>query len=85
MKCIVHSAAGIEDLLRRGLTPITDNKEALLGLGFERAYPRIRSGYESTIWERSIDRPKHESRRFMARERAFLEPAEERPAARQPA
>jgi hypothetical protein len=71
---IVHSAAAIQDLLRRGLTPTTDNRDALLGLGFERAYPQFLRGYESSIWERSIvlERRARDGSRMLARQRAFL-------------
>jgi hypothetical protein len=71
---IVHSADAIQSLLRRGLSPITDNRDALLELGFDRAYPQIPRGYESTIWERSVEHERASSghRRF-ARQRAFLD------------
>ena len=70
---VAHSIDEIEAILRRGLTPITDNLEALVALGFHRAYPQIRGGYDSTIWERSIDsgRSPKESR-TLARQRASL-------------
>jgi hypothetical protein len=62
-------------MLRRGLAPMTDNRDALLALGFERAYPQIAVGYESTIWERTVDIPRRSSAgaRMLIRERAFLE------------
>jgi hypothetical protein len=71
---IVHSAAAIQEMLRRGLTPTTDNRDALLGLGFERAYPQFLRGYESTIWERSIvmERRARDGSRMLGRQRAFL-------------
>jgi hypothetical protein len=73
MKTIVHIAEDLVALLGRGLSPITDNRDALLALGFERAYPQIRAGYESTVWERSIERRRrHDGRCVRARERAFL-------------
>ena len=80
MTTIVHSAGAIQDLLRRGLTPTTDNREALIDLGFERAYPQYRAGYESTIWERSIvlEIRARTGERMLGRQRAFLS----RPAAR---
>ena len=40
-RALVHAVDEIENLLRRGLTPITDNPDALRELGFERAYPQI--------------------------------------------
>lgn len=74
MTTIVHSAAAIQDLLRRGLTPTTDNRDALIDLGFERAYPQFRAGYESTIWERSIvlEVRAPNGDRMLGRQRAFL-------------
>lgn len=75
MRAIVHSAADIENLLRRGLTPITDNRTALLELGFQRAYPQIARGYEATIWERAIDAAtlSRDGNRMLVRQRALLE------------
>lgn len=74
-RAIVHSVDEIELLLRRGLSPITDNCDALLALGFARAYPQISRGYESTIWERAVEysRAADYGRRVLARERAFLD------------
>jgi hypothetical protein len=73
VKTIVHCAQDLAALLRLGLSPITDNREALLGLGFEPAYPQIRRGYESTIWERSIEQHRRRDGRLaFARERAYL-------------
>ena len=72
MSTVVHTPAAILDLLRRGLSPMTDNEDALIALGFERAYPQLHRGYESSIWERSIERPASGIRRVLARERAFL-------------
>ena len=74
MNRIVHTAAAILELLRQGLSPITDNEDALNELGFSRAYPQIGSGYESTIWERSIDYAAPGMRRVLVRQRAFLSP-----------
>jgi hypothetical protein len=37
------------------MSPLTDNRNALLALGFERAYPQVPQGYDSTIWERSVE------------------------------
>jgi hypothetical protein len=74
MEAIAHTLPAIETMLRMGLTPITDNADALAQLGFERAYPQIHAGYDSTIWERSIDvgRPNRDGLRSLARERALL-------------
>jgi hypothetical protein len=45
----------------------------LLTLGFQRAYPQVPYGYESTIWERSIEHHRRpDGLRVLARERAFL-------------
>jgi hypothetical protein len=70
-----HGANDIENLLRRGLTPITDDAPALRELGFERAYPQSRHGYDSTIWERAIVAPQRspDGLRMLIRQRAFLE------------
>jgi len=74
----VHTAEEIEQLLRAGLSPITDSIDALLALGFQRSYPQARSGYESTVYERSADRGYRETaqglRRVMICQRAFLVP-----------
>jgi hypothetical protein len=69
----VHVADDLVALLRRGMSPVTDNRDVLLALGFERAYPYVPNGYEATIWERSIEhhhRP--DGLRVLARERAYL-------------
>jgi hypothetical protein len=62
-------------VLRRGLTPMTDNPTALRELGFQRAYPQIEHGYDSTIWERAIVAPQRsrDGLRMLVRQRAFLE------------
>jgi hypothetical protein len=73
MTPIVHSIEDVAALLRRGLSPVTDNSDALSALGFERAYPSAFRGYQSTIWERSIEHARrHDGYRVLARERAFL-------------
>jgi hypothetical protein len=70
---IVHAAEGVIALLRRGMSPVTDDREVLLSLGFERAYPQMKTGYESTIWERSIEHHRQpDGLRVLARERAYL-------------
>jgi hypothetical protein len=73
MQATVHSLLAIETMLRRGLTPITDNADALAHLGFQRAYPQVKNGYDSMIWERSVDVGKCncDGRRQLVRERAF--------------
>jgi hypothetical protein len=74
MQSLVHTASQIQNMLRIGLAPITDNADALVNLGFQRAYPQIPKGYDSTIWERSIDidRRSREGQRQMVRQRAYL-------------
>jgi hypothetical protein len=72
MNLIAQSADELIAILRRGLSPLTDNQDALLALGFERAYPQARNGRDATIWERSIDRRRPDGYRVLARERAFL-------------
>ena len=73
MKLIAQSPDELSAILRRGLSPLTDNRDALVALGFERAYPQARTGRDATIWERTINlhcRP--DGHRVLARERAFL-------------
>jgi hypothetical protein len=84
MDSVVHTPSAIEYVLRLGLTPITDNADALATLGFKPAYPQIKSGYESTIWERSIERGRlnHDGRRLLVRERALFVKAPTRRAGR---
>ena len=75
MATVVHTAEAIRTLLRRGLTPVTDNRDALIELGFERAYPQIKRGYEALFWERSVelDSRSRDGYRILARERAILQ------------
>lgn len=72
---IVHTIEAIEALLRRGLTPKTDNLDALLELGFARSMPRAAAGYDASLWERSreYDRRAGDGSRLFVRERAILE------------
>jgi hypothetical protein len=73
MTTVVHTEELITELLRRGLAPLTDNESALVGLGFQRAYPQVSRGYDATIWERSIDYgTRRDGARMLARQRAFL-------------
>jgi hypothetical protein len=70
---IAQSADELVVILQRGLSPLTNNRDALLALGFERAYPQVRTGHDSTIWERTIDHHRRpDGYRVMARERAYL-------------
>jgi hypothetical protein len=63
----VHDLGDIRRLLAQGLSPITDNAEALAELGFERSYPRASTGYEATVWQRSVDRGYRETSRGLRR------------------
>jgi hypothetical protein len=65
----VHTAAEIERMLSLGLSPITDNVQALTELGFERSFPQAKNGgYEASVYERFVERG---NRRNKA-QRAFL-------------
>ncbi|MDE2571523.1 MAG: hypothetical protein KGM44_03255 [bacterium] len=52
---IVHDPEGIQRMLRHGLAPVTDNRQALMALGFAAKYPNGRDAYERGIWSRSVD------------------------------
>jgi hypothetical protein len=69
-----HSLEAIQHTLRRGLTPVTENREALLQLGFSRAYPQIAHGYEASLWERAVEHRHRatDGSRLLVRERAIL-------------
>jgi hypothetical protein len=71
----VHSLEAIEALLRRGATPRTDNRDALIALGFVRSSPHASGDHDEKIWERSVDRAERSisGHRVMVRERAILE------------
>lgn len=75
MSIKVRTTTAIEELLRRGLTPITDNRDALVQLGFQRAYPHVERGWEARIWERVVDagRRAKDGRRMLVQQRALLE------------
>jgi len=75
LSTIVHSVDAIEAMLRRGLTPRTDNRDALVALGFERASPLLCGGYGESVWERSFERSERtpSGERVFVRERALLE------------
>jgi hypothetical protein len=75
MARIVQTVGAISDVLRRGLTPITDNEDALIELGFAREYPQVRSGQDAMVWGRSIEYSSTSGLRKLARQRAFLEQA----------
>ncbi|MBD5633860.1 MAG: hypothetical protein IAI49_05220 [Candidatus Eremiobacteraeota bacterium] len=75
MTTTVHSIEAIEALLRRGATPKTDNRDALVALGFVRASPFAGEGHDQTLWERSVDHKDRTSngQKVLVRERAVLE------------
>lgn len=72
----VHTSADIEKMLALGLSPITDNVDALIDLGFSQSFPSARrGGYEASIYERSVDHGYRTSARGSRRvksQRAFL-------------
>ena len=72
----VHHTEDIGRMLVQGLAPITDNREALVDLGFEPAHPWATTKYERSVWERLVERTYHDARgahhRVFIRERAFL-------------
>jgi len=55
MDALFHRREDIERALVRLHCVPTDNREALLALGFEPMYPEATKGYESHLWVRSID------------------------------
>ena len=73
MTRVAHTKTAITDALRRGLSPLTDNEDALIELGFTRAYPQVRALYDAMIWERTIDYSSPNGMRKRARQRAFLD------------
>jgi hypothetical protein len=73
---VAHSAEEVARLLKKRLPVVTDNRSALIELGFVPAYPQCTSGCESTVWERLVDCGYRETergiRRVVAREQAYL-------------
>jgi hypothetical protein len=55
VETLCHTREEIERLAMRLPCVPTDNRDALLELGFERMYPQAASGYESRLWSRSVD------------------------------
>jgi hypothetical protein len=55
MDALCHTREEIERLAMRLPCVPTDNRNALIELGFERMYPLAASGYESRLWVRSVD------------------------------
>jgi hypothetical protein len=52
---LCHTIEEIDRAVRGLPCVLTDNREALIALGFERMYPQCVSGYESYLWVRSVD------------------------------
>jgi len=75
MDALFHSREDIENALVRLHCVPTDNREALLALGFVPMYPQIAKGYKSRLWVRSIDpgcnSSLHNGRKLIL-QRAFL-------------
>jgi len=71
---LVHSTEEIQALLRRGLTPITDNRDGLIELGFEPVAPEAAGSRADSVWERSADHPGRAASgmRMLVRQRAVL-------------
>jgi len=55
MDALFHSREEIERALLRLHCVPSDNREALLALGFEPMYPHVTKGYKSRLWARAID------------------------------
>lgn len=70
---LVHSTEDIQAALRRGQTPVTDNRNGLIQLGFQPVVPEGSDPCDS-VWERSADSPHRAAGglRMLVRERAVL-------------
>ena len=55
METLCHTIEEIDRAARILMCVPTDNRDALIALGFERMYPQCASGYESHLWVRAID------------------------------
>jgi hypothetical protein len=55
MSVLCHTQEEIERLAFRLSCVPTDNRDALVALGFQRMYPQAASGYDSHLWMRSVD------------------------------
>jgi hypothetical protein len=77
MGVLCHSPEEIERAALRLPCVPTDNRNALVTLGFERMYPQATSGYDSHLWVRAIDSEYSSgasgSRRKLVVQRAFLD------------
>lgn len=71
----VHTPEEIITMLDRGLAPITDNRSALIDLGFEPAQPATRA-HLAALWERTLNLGYRVTdrgyRQVRIRQRAFL-------------
>lgn len=77
MDALCHTQEEIERLAFRLSCVPTDNRDALVALGFERMYPQAVSGYDSHLWTRSVDSGYSAAQGMHGRklivQRAFLE------------
>ena len=77
MNALCHTREEIERFALRLPCVPTDNRDALIALGFQRMYPQVPSGYESHLWTRSVDANTIAGSSSQARklviQRAFLE------------
>ncbi len=73
MDSLCHTREEIERLAFRLPCVPTDNRDALIALGFERMYPHAASGYDSHLWMRSVDSGYNAGARRLIVQRAFLD------------
>jgi hypothetical protein len=73
MDTLCHTQEEIARLAFRLPCVPTDNRDALVALGFERMYPQANSGYDSHLWTRSVDSGGHAGARKLIVQRAFLD------------
>lgn len=73
METLCHTQDEIERLAFRLPCVPTDNRDALLALGFERMYPQAASGYDSHLWMRAVDSGYTAGARKLVVQRAFLD------------
>jgi hypothetical protein len=77
MDTLCHTEEEIERAALRLPCVPTNNREALIALGFERMYPQAVSAYESRLWVRTVSSPcnsgsaRNGQKRIIAR--AFLD------------
>jgi len=74
----VHTRPEIERQLRQRIVPRTDNREALVELGFMPAYPHLlHDVYYGALWTRAVEAhndpaaPPHSNSKMLVVERAF--------------